>query len=488
MSVVDAWLGPMSTTVREEYEVGDLDPAGVLAAATEAELAERRAAFRKLRLAAHWADLHPTTADTGVETPGGAALLADESLGGDGTLAVAAFTPEPFALALGMSPSAGAQLIADALDLRHRLPMLWKRLSGWRCRPGRPAGSPARPTASPRPPRSGSTNRSPTAAPAAPSSSTVWSPTPSPRTTPRTHEDRENDTQDGWDVTLTHPDPTDFLGTSHLQATGDTLILTEFYDQVCGSPTSCTSTATPARSASASQGPRHPHRPTPQPPGPPKVKAYVRVEARDLEPDALAVGEIESRRRHPHQDPHLGRPPPSRDPTRPEHGPPRRRRLPRPTPWMRDLVDLRDSHCIFPRCTVDARSCDLDPTFPTTRTDHSAKPGQTTSPASPGDTTAPRPPDAGDTSHARRRLPLARPLRHTYLVTNLGNKSRRNRPDWPDVGLYGRSGRGAPRFHDPTPWGQRVPAHRESDSIRAMAAALRRLRARPDGSWISSRR
>ena len=101
----------MSTTVREEYEVGDLDPSAVL------------------ELAAHWADLHPATHDTGVETFGGAALLADESLGGDGTPAVAAFTPEPFALALGMSPSAGAQLIADALDLRHRLPMLWERLS-----------------------------------------------------------------------------------------------------------------------------------------------------------------------------------------------------------------------------------------------------------------------------------------------------------------------------------------------------------------------
>src|SRR6478735_1479854 len=118
----------MSTTVREQYEVGDLDPAGVLEAAAEAERAERRAAFRKLELAAHWADLHPATHDTGVETFGGAALLADESLGGDGTPLVAAFTPKPLALALGMSPGAGAQLIADALDLRCRLPMLWKRV------------------------------------------------------------------------------------------------------------------------------------------------------------------------------------------------------------------------------------------------------------------------------------------------------------------------------------------------------------------------
>ena len=57
----------MSTTVREEHEVGDLDPTGVLEAAAEAELAARRAAFRKLELAAHWADLHPATPN--VSTP-----------------------------------------------------------------------------------------------------------------------------------------------------------------------------------------------------------------------------------------------------------------------------------------------------------------------------------------------------------------------------------------------------------------------------------
>ena len=94
---------------------------------------------------------------------------ADESLGGDGTPAVAAFTPEPFAPALGMSPSAGAQLVADALDLRHRLPdPLETGVQAARYLPGRPAGSPARPTASPRPRRAGSTNSSPHRVPAAP--------------------------------------------------------------------------------------------------------------------------------------------------------------------------------------------------------------------------------------------------------------------------------------------------------------------------------
>jgi hypothetical protein len=31
-----------------------------------------------------------------------------------------------------------------------------------------------------------------------------------------------------------------------------------------------------------------------------------------------------------------------------------------PPLWMRELVILRDKHCIFPWCATDARSCDLD--------------------------------------------------------------------------------------------------------------------------------
>ena len=31
-----------------------------------------------------------------------------------------------------------------------------------------------------------------------------------------------------------------------------------------------------------------------------------------------------------------------------------------PPAWMRELVILRDQHCVFPHCQTDARSCDLD--------------------------------------------------------------------------------------------------------------------------------
>ena len=121
----------MSAATVEELEVGDLDPAALLelASANEREIRERE--LLRLELAHQWAVLHPATADTGVATPAGPALdvlTIDESLGGAGTPAVAAFTPEAFAAAIGMSPAAGASLIGDALDLRHRVPLFWKRV------------------------------------------------------------------------------------------------------------------------------------------------------------------------------------------------------------------------------------------------------------------------------------------------------------------------------------------------------------------------
>ena len=365
----------MSTTVREEYEVGDLDPGAVLEAAAEAERTERRAAFRKLQLAAHWADLHPATTDTGVETSGGAALLADESLGGDGTPAVAAFTPEPFALALGMSPSAGAQLIADALDLRHRLPLLWKRLSRLEV-PAWQARRVARQTH----------RLSKTAA--------IWvdeqladrgtcGPVVVDRLVahaiatydPETHEDRENDAQAGWDVTLTHPDPTDFLGTSHLEATGDTLTLKAFYDHVCGiahqlyldGDTSPLGVRKIKALGILTGQPQTPEQREDQ-----GVRPGRRPRPRTRRPRRRR--DREARRRHPHQDPHLGRPPPSRHPTRPQHGPPRRRRLPRPTRLDARPRPSPRRPLHLPQMPVDARSCDLDHTIPY---DENGPPGQT---------------------------------------------------------------------------------------------------------------
>ena len=360
----------MSTTIVERFEVGDLDPAAVLEAAAEAEQAERRAALRKLELAYQWAVLHPATADTGVETPGGPALLADESLGGDGTPAVAAFTAEPFALALGISPSSGAQLIADALDLRHRHPLLWKRLERLEV-PAWQARRVARQTH--RLPYAGARWVDDQLA-----DRTGCGPVIVDRLVaqaiaqydPEEHEQREDDATAGWDVTLSHPDPTDFAGTSHLEAHGDTLTLKAFYDLVCaiahqllldGDPDPLGARKAKALGILTGQ---------PQTAGKPKVKVYVRVEADDLEVDAtggsaLAVGEIEKLGAATltkirdwvghHQvviQPVLNM---QRGDAVDVHDPPN---------WMRALVMLRDGHCIFPRCTIDARACDLDHTIP----------------------------------------------------------------------------------------------------------------------------
>ena len=48
-----------------------------------------------------------------------------------------------------------------------------------------------------------------------------------------------------------------------------------------------------------------------------------------------------------------------------------------PPAWMRDLVTLRDGHCVFPGCTVDARRCDQDHIDPYVAMDQGGPPGQT---------------------------------------------------------------------------------------------------------------
>ena len=45
-----------------------------------------------------------------------------------------------------------------------------------------------------------------------------------------------------------------------------------------------------------------------------------------------------------------------------------------PPGWMRDLVILRDQHCVFPWCQRTARACDLDHLDPY---DEHGPPGQT---------------------------------------------------------------------------------------------------------------
>jgi hypothetical protein len=390
----------MSAAPVEDFEVEDLDASGVLEAAAEAELAERRAALTKLRLAYQGAILHPATSETGVATHDGPALdvlTSDESLGGDGTPAVAAFTPEAFALRLGISPSAGAQLIGDALDLRHRLPLLWKRVAllqvpAWQAR--RVAQQ---------------THLLPVLGARwvderlAARTDGALGPAVTDRLValaiakydPEEQDEREANAQAGSDVKISHPDPTLYSGASDLSASGDTLILQAFYDLVCAiahqlyldgdtdplgvrkikaiALITALATGQAALDLKSVLGPA-----VTKASG--KVKLYVRVDVEDLDVDAhggstYATGEVErlgaatmAKIREwvgHHQvviQPVLNM---ARRDAVDQHDPP---------PWMQELVRLRDGHCVFPRCTVDARDCDLDHEIPY---DPDGPPGQT---------------------------------------------------------------------------------------------------------------
>lgn len=111
----------------DQLEVGEL-----LERASRAETAERAAALRKLELAVQWCVAHPATADTGAAVWGDAGLPGvtdgDETIGGVGCPLVSASAPGPFAAALGVSTMTAMQLLADALDLTHRLPAIWRRV------------------------------------------------------------------------------------------------------------------------------------------------------------------------------------------------------------------------------------------------------------------------------------------------------------------------------------------------------------------------
>ena len=119
---MDAW-----STVAVEVE--DLDDSALLAAASDAEQADRFAQLTKLRIAYEWCVRHPATPESGAATWGDAGLPGlsdcDASLGGDGSPAVAPFVAEELGAAMGVSTQSAMSLMADALDLRHRFPQLW---------------------------------------------------------------------------------------------------------------------------------------------------------------------------------------------------------------------------------------------------------------------------------------------------------------------------------------------------------------------------
>ncbi|GAB3766195.1 hypothetical protein FB382_001928 [Nocardioides ginsengisegetis] len=105
--------------------LGPVDaPGDILTAAERALRAKRAAEAEILCLAVAWADQHPgeTIGQFGYTPRGGEQAVR---MGGEGTPEVADLCPAELGLSLEIHPIAARHLIADALDLRHRLPSFW---------------------------------------------------------------------------------------------------------------------------------------------------------------------------------------------------------------------------------------------------------------------------------------------------------------------------------------------------------------------------
>lgn len=394
--------------------VEDLDPDWVLALLEETKAAARVAERSKLRLAAHWCVLHPATADTGVATWAGDALPGvlheDESLGGEGTPAVSAFAPEPVAATLGVSTLTGMKLIADALDLQHRLPRIWRLVEDlavdpWKARQvaqathalSRAAAGYVDDQLAPRLASCGFTAIQTAVAHAI------------AKYHPELLAQREKHGRAGWHVTLRHPAPGDFAGTSYLDVAGDTLDLTAFHALVCEQAAQLKAlgdtddleirkakalgviashqaaldlTALVGNETQAFDGP------VGESAGPVPVRRrqtvlYAHASLTDLlhlgldDPDEVGgveklgpttlakirdwVGRSEDVVIRPVLDL-------NRCPAVDGHD---------PTEQIREIVIQRDGHCVFPWCTVDARATDLDHIDPYVPIDQGGPPGQT---------------------------------------------------------------------------------------------------------------
>ena len=112
----------------------ELDATGTLALVDEVLLGRRAAEVDDLRLAAHWADLHAADPRLGPEgrrmfAPGGDRLV---QVGGEGTPLVQDLCFAELGIARRVHPLTARALVADSLDLRHRLPLTWAEVRALR--------------------------------------------------------------------------------------------------------------------------------------------------------------------------------------------------------------------------------------------------------------------------------------------------------------------------------------------------------------------
>ncbi|VXC01183.1 HNH endonuclease signature motif containing protein [Nocardioides sp. AX2bis] len=397
--------------------LADLDDDWLLDLAEESEVASREAERRRLRLTAHWCRRRVVPADPHTGAPGGGdpaqrwRLDPDEAVGGDGCPALAPFSAEPLGTAFSLSTSAALQLMHDVQDLVHRLPLAWARVESlevpaWRARRlaqathglNAAAAAAVDQAVSPRLHRIGVALIDRAVGEAAAEHD------------PAAQAAREELARRGWDVRVgpeVGPGGV-YDGSSWLEAHGDTDDVNRFYELVGDVAADLATEATSAAAVPEDVGVR-------------RARALGRIT--DLVRGTADPGDrtgpagapmTRTRRRearayiHLTPDPDDPRPPAEQVATVERLGALTLERLGPwlehstvrvvgvldlaatstdrpdlvtdahdPSPELRELVVLRDSHCVFPWCTVDSRDCDLDHVEPYVPPEDGGPPGQT---------------------------------------------------------------------------------------------------------------
>ncbi|ANH38877.1 hypothetical protein I601_2459 [Nocardioides dokdonensis FR1436] len=374
----------------QPLEVDDLDAEWLLDFAHEAEAEVRRAERRRLRVVLRWCDLHPAVDDAHRLSWGEQERVwdCDAWIGGEGVPAVAEFSAQPLAAVMRMSPAATTSLMAEALELRHRLPKIHARVEAldvalWRARRVAKATQGLSPEAAAH-----------VDAALAPVVDSVG-PTRIDRAVaeavalfdPETLEAAEEHARTReWGISLRHHragEGGQWAGTSWLGITGDTPTLQRLHDLIVDTTEPATG---PDAELDPGLGERQVHALAAVLDGlgapRPRVRLNIDVTTSDLDATGTGtetgVGQV------------LGLGPatltkirewlagasvtvlPVLDMARTDsvdaHDPPR---------WMRDLVTRRDTHCVFPFCDVPASRCDLDHIEPYIDPDDGGPPGQT---------------------------------------------------------------------------------------------------------------
>src|SRR5215207_34462 len=113
----------------DEVDIAEMSTAQLADCVVVCHHAHQAAGCRMLILAAAWADTHPRRAtqlnEAGKPFPGGD---RGRIFGAQSDPEASEFCPVEFGALQATSTAAAALLIADALDLRHRLPLIWRRV------------------------------------------------------------------------------------------------------------------------------------------------------------------------------------------------------------------------------------------------------------------------------------------------------------------------------------------------------------------------